>query len=190
MRIEGYEAIWIDYDQITRELLRDISESERLIKKEDSQTHRRIFCRSTMTYLEAMSSWFGRYTIEANYPGTLGDDEKKKIEKRKGAIENIFLALDLFTDTNGAETPFEKYSEKWSLFKNGISIRNRIAHPNSATDLWISDNDLRCIRLTLSTLISLVSETFERSLIALIRRSKELHGVYNRYNPNFTETPQ
>ncbi len=110
--MEEDEAIWIEYDQTKKELIEEILLFDEHLKSDDSQAYRRSYCRSVMTYIEALSSWMGKYTIDNYYPGMLSKKEKKLLQRRNNALERLFNCIDLFTDTNGALTPFNEESEE------------------------------------------------------------------------------
>lgn len=164
----------MEYDQIRKELLLEIAISKEALNKNDSQGLRRSYCRSVMCFIEAISSWMCKYTIEMNYPGVLGDSEKKKLEITNNAIEKLYHALDFYADLNGAISPFLRGSEEWSVLKNAIIIRNRITHPKMSSDIWISDRDMKCMHNAFHIMEVFVSEVFNRSTQALKKRHDEI----------------
>src|SRR5258708_22573486 len=106
------EQIWREFDVIEQALGGDILYLEESLVLEDSPTLRRGYCRAVFAYAEGIAGWMRRYTIQIYYPGTLGKDEKRDLERRNGALQRIFTAFDLFTDTAGARTPLRVDSKE------------------------------------------------------------------------------
>ena len=104
------EGIWDEFDTLERELGSDVRFFWRTERHQASQHWRRAYCRAVSSYFEAMTLWMGRYTILFYHPGQLGDGERQTLESRLSALERAFHALDLFTDTTGAESPLQRNS--------------------------------------------------------------------------------
>jgi hypothetical protein len=99
------EAIWNEFDALQRELGSDVRFFWRTRRHQASQHWRRAYCRAVSAYFESITSWMARYTVFSYYPGQLGDDERQTLEARLSALERASHALDLFTNTAGAQTP-------------------------------------------------------------------------------------
>jgi hypothetical protein len=107
------EAIWDEYDNLSKELLKDLAILEGELQRNDTQTSRRCFCRSVLAYIEGISTWMAKCTVHYHYPNVLGEEEKRELERRNGAIRRLYNAFDLYTDTSGAITPFKQGSNEW-----------------------------------------------------------------------------
>ena len=179
------DKLWEDWDVLYGDLSADVLTIERLIDTQDGAVWRRSYCRSIFVLIEAAAEWMKRYTVYCHYPGMLGEGEKKESEKRNGALLGVFVALDLFANTSGAETPLQKDSKEWVVLKSAIKIRNRITHPKFARDIEISDDDLSQLRETKEIFVSLMVSCFGDSAIALLRQAEALRRGWNKSNnPN------
>lgn len=176
------DIIWKEYDYLNRELLQDILTLEAELQNTDTQTSRRCFCRSVIAYIEGVSTWMSQFTVHLNYPHVLGDEEKRELERRSGAIRRLYNAFDLYTDTSGAVTPFEQNSNEWNIIHAAIKIRNRVTHPTCGADLWLSDDDVKLLRTTSSLFQELLAEVFKRSGSALIKKAKDVSKVWTEHH--------
>ena len=179
------DKLWQDWDVLYEALNADVLMLERRIDAEDCDLWRRSYCRSIFALVEAATEWMKRYTVYCYYPGMLGEDEKKELERRNGALLGVFVALDLFADTSGAETPLKNGSKEWVVLHSAIEIRNRITHPKFPKDIEISDDDLSQLRATKEMFVSLVLRCFGDSALALIRQGEALQRAWDKSNkPN------
>ena len=162
-------AIWSEFDALDRELGEDLAFFYRARRYRSRQLWRRAYCRAVSAYFEAMTSWMARYTILFYHPAQLGDDERQSLEARVAARERAFRALDLFTNTAGAQSPLERGSSNWIVLSRMIQIRNRLVHPNRSSDVLVSDDELQCIERAARVVQYLVSESLRRSSCALLK---------------------
>jgi hypothetical protein len=177
------ESVWDEFDKLQRELGGDIRFFLRTKRLRANQHWRRAYCRAVSAYLEAISSWMARYTIIFYHPAQLADGERQTLEAPLSALERAFHALDLFTNTAGAESPLERQSAEWIALRNMIRIRNRIVHPRRSQDVLITDDDLSAIELAGRVVRHLFSESLLRSGRAMIKRYTEIQEVYDRLHP-------
>jgi hypothetical protein len=173
-----------DFDGLVRELTSELPFFRRTKRHNKSQLWRRAYCRAVSAYLEAITSWMARYTIFLYHPGQLGDEERATLENWKlSALKRAFHALDLFTNTSGAESPLQRHSTEWVSLDRLIKIRNRITHPKSTDDLLVTDDDLAAVERAVDVLFYLISESLKRNSCALTKRLREFEQARQKWRP-------
>jgi hypothetical protein len=169
------EPIWAEFDALDEELLADLDVYRRMRRRHQArQWWRRAYCRAVSAYFEGVTSWMSRYTVFLCHPGILGDDERQTLEARLPAIIRAFHAFDLFTDTSGARTPFERGSPEWLSLTHMINVRNRITHPKCPKDVILTDDDLIAVDSAAEAMLYLVMESLRGSSRALMKRCREI----------------
>jgi hypothetical protein len=174
------KAIWGELDALERELGGDVRYFWRTRRHQTSQHWRRAYCRAVSAYFEAITSWMARYTVMLYHPGQLGDGERRTLESRFSALERAYHALDLFTNTAGAESPLQEESGEWKALADMIRIRNRIVHPRRSQDVLITEDDLSAIERAANVIVRLFSEALRRAADALTQRANELQNEWQR----------
>lgn len=155
----------------------DVVRLEELINVDDCGCWRRSYCRSIFSLMDAMTSQMNRETLHWNYPALLGDDGKRELERRGGILSNVYSALDLYTNTWGADTPLIKGSKEWLAIQDAVKIRNRVTHPKLPEDIEISDADLCRLKLVKEIFSSLVTTSIANSATALLKRAEALKNI-------------
>ena len=128
------------------------------IRKNDIQPLRRAYCLSVLQFIDGTSAQLKNTVSEYETPESLDEDlylalsdktkrisidGKEKISRSyKGFAENLFFAVDTFGWTSGIEINLKKEHKDWKRFIDCIRVRNRVVHPKSEEDLFISDSDL------------------------------------------------
>jgi len=144
-------------------LFDDMVESERLIKKADTQFARRAFVRAAFAFNEGFLFWFKDEVIhwvlakgwqtrnlEIAKVQLLSDemykpDRRGKIESEPNRIP--FLNFFAFVFRTGAECcdldPAPLFSDNgWSQMQLALDVRHRITHPKKPEDLNITDDEM------------------------------------------------
>ncbi len=171
------EQIWKEWDLIEGALGGDVLRHEQALARRDSATLRRAYCRSVFAFAEGIAGWMKRYIILLYHPSMVSAREKAELERREGALQSIFKALDLFTNVAGAPTPLKKGSREWLVIRSTILIRNRITHPAKACDVVISDADLAALRTVRKIITDLIHRTLIRSGTTLLRQAKKMKAA-------------
>jgi len=174
------ESLPNEFDELDRELNRELLFFHRTKRHRKSQLWRRAYCRTVCAYFEAVTSWMARYTISLFHPAQLGDDERATLEARLTALKRGFHALDLFTNTSGAESPLQPESAEWVSLDCLIKIRNRITHPKRVDDLLLTDDDLAVVERGADVMLYLFLESFKRCSRALTKRLREFEQALAR----------
>jgi hypothetical protein len=173
-----------DFDGLVRELTSELTFFRRTKRLCKTQLWRRAYCRAVSAYIEAIISWMARYTILLYHPGQLGDDERATLENSKlSALKRAFHALDLFTNTSGAESPLQRHSIEWISLDRLIKIRNRITHPKSTEDLLVTDVDHAAVERAVDVLFYLISESLKRNSRALTKRLRKFEQARQKWRP-------
>jgi hypothetical protein len=167
------ESLSIEFDELFRELNKELLFFHRTKRHRSNQHWRRAYCRTVCAYFEAVTSWMARYTISLFHPGQLGDDERDTLEARLSALKRGFHALDLFTNTSGAESPLQPDSAEWVSLDCLIKIRNRITHPKRVDDLLLTDDDLAVVERGSDVMHYLFLQSFKRCSRALTKQLRE-----------------
>jgi hypothetical protein len=174
------DQIWKDWDELEDALGGDALQFEDAVTDRDSPRLRRAYCRAVFAYAEGIAGWMKRYTILHYYPGIMGDKERRELEHRDGALESIYRAFDLFTDTAGARTPLEKDSKEWTALRSAIAIRNRVTHPAKANDVIISDSDFADLCAVRRLITDLVRQSLKRSATELLRKERATRILWEK----------
>jgi len=60
--------------------------------------------------------------------------------------ENFHFVLKVFAKDTIPDLDIRKDTAGWTIFKNAFQIRNRVTHPQTETDLLISNKDVGCVQ--------------------------------------------
>jgi hypothetical protein len=120
-----------------------------------------------------------KYQLEdwlADWEETLRQSLTLPRERENDAIH----ALDLFTDTAGAESPLQRQSTQWISLDRLIKIRNRVTHPKGTDDLLLTDDDLAAVERAADVVLYLFLESLDRNSRALTKRWREFQQALAR----------
>jgi hypothetical protein len=155
---------WRDITGPLLAFLSDAEVSEKELKKDDSQFHRRAFVRSLFAMIEGtihvikfvslhaasirpkMFS-LGEFTLlkEQSY-SINGKGEayaQKKFVRTEDNLKFVVRCLNRFVPR---QVDLAVGGEDWNNFCEAIKIRNRITHPRAAADLHVSDEETELMK--------------------------------------------
>jgi hypothetical protein len=149
------------------------------LSRHDSQFWRRAYCRALISMFEGVLHRLSMYTLTF-YDGMLGEDEKRELTRRHGALDQAFHTLDLYTNVSGADTPLKRNTEEWLILKKAVKIRNRITHPTSAENSELSDLDMAHLRVTAKVIMDLLCQSQLDVARALLRKQKTFQRAWKK----------
>jgi len=176
--------------QLTDEMLQELDAILHQVEQNDSQVWRRAYCKSLFSFVEAVSYLLKREIVllregegwdpDGKDAWVLTESRPAKVEDGKETrrpfflptLDNLTYALEEFAYWNGADYKIDKTSEKWSNLCKSSSIRNRITHPKSLTDLYLSDSELSVLHNATQDFKNLVAEGFHSCGAVLLRIAK------------------
>ncbi len=150
---------------ILKEIMKDISVTEKLLKENNTQEYRRIHIRILFTSLESVLSIIKDITQELlfsnfdkggelniqkaslldNYSYRIGKTGKiKRVNNIISFKDNTAFTLRSFAEEAGVSINFFGDSG-WQSFQEAIKIRNKITHPKIEKDLLISDENMKVL---------------------------------------------
>ena len=163
-----------------------------LTTKKHSQIWRRLFVHSVFVTIECIINYLRKDTRKERKIQDLGlskNQEKKlydfywtqnksgkKTKKisRSPFAEKLIFAFDSFNNANFVFETIDRGSEDWHDFKEAIKIRNRITHPRSINDLYVSNNDLNLVQKTMYWILDTFIDFSEKGIESL---SGQIHGM-------------
>lgn len=176
---------------ITAALYSDVDRIETQLNIEDNQTWRRLYVKSVCSAIEAKLSFLENHiklTREIDYV-PLSDEEEiilygkqgtiKKV-KRLSFIERTALLINLFLDANHSLESLVKNSEDWKNFTRLISIRNRVTHPRTFTNIEITAEEIQNCRKAFRYFQDLLIKTMNNASNSLLRTSENLKKALDK----------
>jgi hypothetical protein len=92
-------------------------------------------------------------TYELNNKG----DVETKISKLK-TTDNFLFSVKMLERAFNYSIGFEKNSKQWQDFLTAIKIRNRLTHPKTIEELFITDNEVNVINRVIEWFFQIVDE--------------------------------
>jgi hypothetical protein len=181
------QAIQSEFLQLIDEMIGELDAIWHQIEQNDSQVWRRAYCKSLFSFVEGASYLLKReiillregegwdldgrdkWVLTESRPARLEDGEENRRPFFLPTLDNLTYALEEFAYWNWADYKIDKKSEGWSNLCKASRIRNRIAHPKSPVDLYISDAELSALHNATENFKDLVADTFHSSGVALLR---------------------
>lgn len=160
------------------------------IDQNDSKVWRRAYCKSLFSFLEGASFLLKReivlmregegwdlegrdaWVLTESRPAQTTDGKEIRRPFFLPTLDNLTYALEKFAYWNWSDYRIDKKSAEWSNLCEASRIRNRITHPKSSTDLFISDKELSILHRATEDFKNLVAETFKNSAFALFRMAR------------------
>lgn len=152
-----------EFDKLFAVLAKDFCQTRDAMKEKDSPTARRTFVRALFALIEGMTFNMKYETLHVGrlhgmefsgevldklrgyraIEGNVGRRVKKYIHLSPD--QNLKFALDWFfaAFAPNALSKLTVSVEEWQEFRKCIKIRNRVTHPRFASDLHVSDVEIR-----------------------------------------------
>ncbi|GAB4188860.1 MAG: hypothetical protein Tsb002_15450 [Wenzhouxiangellaceae bacterium] len=145
-------------EEFTAELAKEVNYFLGKLCAEDTQEMRRAFCRSVFQFVDGVATDLKNEIVEYESHATVGEqfylaacDKKRVMQEgierevliRQGFAKNIAFAFEASGAVIGIERNIKKDNESWERLKNCISIRNRVVHPTSISDLEVKNFELK-----------------------------------------------
>jgi hypothetical protein len=185
-------------------LIDDVSVS---IKQEDSPASRRSFIRAVFAFVEGCTYRFKllalSFATHRDKSLSVGEvsvlsgqafsvDDNGNIRVRRLLISpsaNLQLATRLAARCFNVDTPKPAESKiGWNRFNKAVKLRNRITHPNTASDLAVSDAELQLVNhafmWSVSILALLLTAAVEKLVgeLGAVSGSKSSEEINTRLN--------
>jgi hypothetical protein len=149
-----FASLHNEFDLLTQELYKDLKQIETQIKVQDSQTWRRLYAKSLCSATEAQLSFLEAHiklTGETDYLGISEEDEqilygtskKGKTHRKLSFTERTVFLMNTFSYVNYSTVKVDKGSKDWSEFTLLVKIRNRITHPQTFSDINITEQEIQ-----------------------------------------------
>ncbi len=168
-----------------------------LVTKNDSQFNRRTYVRTVFSVIEAIVFWMKSVAIDNH--NTLNvfsedilsllreeyidlDDKGNPVTRTKyiQIEKNIRFSTWAFFKSLKMEFKLDCSGREWLMFKSAISARNRIIHPRSSNDLFISNNDLNATRIAIHWILKTLIVTLANKQIELLKIASDLQKTIDR----------
>ena len=185
------------------------------MKQEDSPANRRAFVRTVFAFVEGCTFRFKllalSFATRRNNSLSVGEisvlsgqafsvDENGDVRVRRLQISpsaNLQLATRLAARCFGVETPKPAESKLgWNRFNKAVKLRNRITHPNTASELAVSETELQLVnhafRWSVSILALLLVGALEKLVSELVsisgsEPSAEINTKLNEIRQRYTD---
>ena len=157
----------INFKIVHDELLDDLLKlNNLLIENPGNNCYRRAFVRSLYSHIEAVCYiWKKTALISDNIDILLGKVKKRRLSREEIALineesyyltnsgeakirdsyveatKNFKFAFKVYSRVTGKNLKLNYSEEGWRCYKEGIKIRNRLTHPKTMSDLYISEKD-------------------------------------------------
>lgn len=180
-----------DFDLLCGELLKDITVIQNEMKKDDTQTWRRLYVRSLVSVLESQTTFLRKHiaiTGELDYLGLSEEEaqilfkmnkDKKQVRYNKLSLEQyIVFVLEIFASVNHSFISIDKKSKGYNYLGVLIRTRHRITHPGSFPDLSISDKEIKICEQAFLGYQNMLVEVMDSSMKALKRTAEGLEKAF------------
>ncbi|MEY2488781.1 MAG: hypothetical protein QOC70_723 [Verrucomicrobiota bacterium] len=185
------------------------------MKQEDSPANRRSFVRAVFAFVEGCTFRFKllalSFETRRNNSLSVGEisvlsgqafsvDDNGNVRVRRLQISpsaNLQLATRLAARCFDVDTPKPAESKVgWNRFHKAVKLRNRITHPNTASELAVSEAELQLVnhafRWSVSILALLLVATLEKLVSELGsvsggRSSREINTKLDEIRQRYTE---
>lgn len=180
-----------DVNELLNVAGQDVSDADNILENEDTQTHRRHYVRAVFAAIEGTTFSMKVDALDAMQDereldiGTLAllREEAFSLDDRGRVTSipmfiridrNIRFALAAYAHGITEDIDLDYSGSGWAALKSAITIRNRLVHPRSASDLAVSDKDLEEVREAYRWFTEAVLLTLLGVNVALKRESAQL----------------
>ncbi len=177
-----------DFLELNNELNNEINLITDLLHENDNSTWRRLYIKSVFSNIDAHLSFMKAHIAKVgdiDHLGLSAEEEERIFGKKSGTKrnkpkrvtpfkENIFFALELYSQINYAFISLDRQSSEWRNMGTAIEIRNRITHPSRSSDIGVSKSELDICKNAYSDFYSTVFEIHKANVIALNNLSNSL----------------
>jgi hypothetical protein len=202
-RAQSEDALSEDHSKLADELLSDLEQVEKELGRNGHQTWRRAWCRALFAFIEGDLAYAKRLRLLTDYwildeSAELGLQDTKLITTRNGGSRHvkaymplkdaIRATIDAFAAHSGAQPPVPHDDPGWAKLADCITIRNRVVHPKTFTDLMISDDEMRLLHgvaLWYLDAMTLAQQLYASAQLRRLRaRLKRAKQYYRRQPPD------
>src|SRR6266498_3697469 len=169
-----------------------IADVDRLTESEiDDQSNRRMFARSVFALIEGAVYRMKQICLsnepESHYAFSAGElallreesyelDDKGRVVVRPSNLQmqkNIKFAFEAFSKYYGSDFKLKIDDLGWQSFLQAIKLRNRLMHPKFASDLHVTDPELKITKSTNDWFQRNVHLALDRAATILERETNE-----------------
>lgn len=179
------------------EVLADMQANLLRLREDGSQLDRRNYVRSVFAFVEGIAGYYREYVMQheiddAVRSGSLNvhrllplldediqltDQGKTRSAPSRFPLKNVMAYLIRCMCERIGEDPSQYFSQHgWNDFRKAYAIRNRVTHPQYATDVVVSDEDVALLVSAVDWLDRAHQEirdrarAFDRAVIERLRR--------------------
>jgi hypothetical protein len=181
-------------------LFDDLEVAHALLATQDSDAHRRSFIRALFAMIDGVTfrlkldvATFGDYDAlelsDRDFSYLLGRAGPPSIYRRPRHLMirpdlNFGYAISMYTLLYWPSYVIDGTDTGWSALDVSIGVRNRITHPKTASDLYVSDLDLTAAKTAEAWFVSLLCKIHKGCAKNMLRQLHSLRKAKARWLKN------
>ena len=151
---------FFESDQFAKVLAEDVFQTKQRMEHDPTDSHRREFVRATYSAIEAQSWQLKMYLIEhvlnkktasvheisalKEESYAINDKGEIYIQSRGYSLKVGLRLVFSILRKHGVPIQVDFGSADWKNIDNAVKIRNRVTHPKSMPDIFVSEADTEC----------------------------------------------